>query len=192
MEEIVGYALGPQQKQLWNEKQSSGLGVHAALLIDGPLAISRLQEAVDCVVARHEILRTSFAWLAGMQTPLQVIDPPASIRITELEASPAQLTELVEQARAEEPVEPLRVKLVRLGKEKHALLLSLSPLCGDVWSMKNLIAELTQYLATEQIEVSSEELVQYTQFTEWQRELLESGHEQDEKGGEYWQRQCEH
>src|SRR6185312_2150589 len=192
MKEIVGYALGPQQKLLWNEKQRSGLGVHASLLIDGPLDMSRLQEAVDCVVSRHEILRTSFAWLAGMQTPLQVIDPATSIKITELEASQTLLTELVEQTRTEEStVEPLRVRLVRLANEKQALLLSLSPLCGDVWSMKNVIAELTQYLATGQIELNQEELVQYTQFTDWQRELLESDQEKDEKGREYWRRQIE-
>ena len=189
MKEIVGYALGPQQKQLWNEKQRRELGVHASLLIDGPLEISRLQQAIDCIVARHEILRTSFAWLAGMQTPLQVIEEPTSITIAELEAS---LAEILEQTRIEDStVEPLRVKLVRLENEQHALLLSLSPLCGDVWSMKNLIAELTQHLATGHMEVSGEELVQYTQFTEWQRELLESDSEKDEKAREYWRRQGE-
>ena len=54
--------------------------------------------------------------------------------------------------------------------------------------MKNLIAEIIQHLATGQIEVSPEELVQYTQFSEWQRELLESDGEVDEKGREYWRR----
>src|SRR5262249_59127938 len=97
MKEIVGYALGPQQKLLWNEKQQSELGVHASLLVDGPLEISRLQEAIDCIVARHEILRTSFAWLAGMQTPLQVIDAATSIKIIEVEASESSLAELIEE-----------------------------------------------------------------------------------------------
>ena len=109
MKEIVGYALGPQQTLLWNEKQRSDLGVQASLLVEGPLDISKLQQAIDCIVARHEILRTSFAWLAGMQTPLQVIDPPASVKITELDESQTQLTE-----ESWSTAEPLRVKLVRL------------------------------------------------------------------------------
>jgi len=198
LEELVGYALGPHQKRLWKERQLSDLGVQAMLLIAGPIGSRRLQEAVDKVVARHEILRTSFSLLAGMETPLQVIDAARSLRITELEASESELRALVEEARAAarwSSREPFRVRLVRMGKEKEqekqALLLSLSPLCGDVWSMKNLIAELAEHLAGGQFKVKSKELVQYTHFTEWQRELLESSREEDEKGREYWRRQVE-
>src|SRR5690242_18905814 len=95
MKEIVGYALGPQQKLLWNEKQRSELGVYASLHIDGPLELSRLQEAIDCSVARHEILRTWFAWFGGMDTPLQVIDEPTSISIAEVYSTETSLGALI-------------------------------------------------------------------------------------------------
>ena len=193
MEEIVGYALGPQQKQLWNEKQRRELGVHASLLIDGPLEILPAASSyrLHRGASRDPAHLISRGW-PECRLRCKSSSRQRQIKITELETSPALLTDLVEQTRTKEStVEPLRVKLVRLGNEQHALLLSLSPLCGDVWSIKNVIAELTQQLATGQMEVSGEELVQYTQFTEWQRELLESDSEKDEKAREYWRRQGE-
>ena len=63
-EEITeGYRLSPQQKHLWSLQQanhSSAYIVSCAVLIEGPLLPAMLFVAMDKVVARNEILRTTF------------------------------------------------------------------------------------------------------------------------------------
>ena len=71
----TGYRLSPQQKQVWQEQQNSATNycAQAVIEVDGDLDRERLREAATAVVARHEILRTSFPRRPGMRTPMQVI-----------------------------------------------------------------------------------------------------------------------
>src|SRR6185503_11307657 len=77
LEQIVeGYELSPQQKELWRVMQRAAneeFAVTCEVRVEGAVDHVRLQQAVDQVLARHEILRTTYAQVAGLSYPLQVI-----------------------------------------------------------------------------------------------------------------------
>ena len=72
-----GFHLSPQQKNLWSLQQAEELQYRAfsVIRIEGPLQVRVLESAVNTVVQRHEILRTTFHLAPGIKTPFQVISP---------------------------------------------------------------------------------------------------------------------
>ena len=77
LEQIVeGYELSPQQKELWRVMQRAAdeeFAVTCEVRVEGLVDDEQLAQAVDEVLARHEILRTSYEQVAGLSYPLQVI-----------------------------------------------------------------------------------------------------------------------
>src|SRR6266849_5179029 len=70
----VGYRLSPQQRRLWAlQRRGTAYCAQAALLIEGKLESAVLHRALHSTVARHEILRTSFRLIRGMDVPVQVV-----------------------------------------------------------------------------------------------------------------------
>ncbi|HEY9300096.1 MAG TPA: condensation domain-containing protein, partial [Phormidium sp.] len=61
MQTITGFRLSPQQKYLWSLLQESpAYRAQCSLLIEGNLNQKTLKEALQAVINRHEILRTTF------------------------------------------------------------------------------------------------------------------------------------
>src|SRR5262245_52947537 len=60
---IAGFRLSPQQEHLWLLQRSAALSPYRSqcvILIEGRLDERRLTEAIEDVIRRHEILRTTF------------------------------------------------------------------------------------------------------------------------------------
>src|SRR5512146_768447 len=73
---IAGFWLSPQQKLAWKletEVLHAGSRAVCSVTISGTLDPARLKSAVGTVVARHEILRTTFRRQTGMKLPFQVV-----------------------------------------------------------------------------------------------------------------------
>ena len=73
---VEGFRLSPQQKRLWLLQQTDGslpYRARCAVTIHGALNAEILEQALRTVIARHEILRTSFQLLPGISIPVQVI-----------------------------------------------------------------------------------------------------------------------
>ena len=73
---IEGFRLSPQQKRLWQLQEAGNnqpYRAHCAVLIEGNLNREILKSALQDVINRHEILRTTFRVLEGMNLPLQAI-----------------------------------------------------------------------------------------------------------------------
>ena len=70
-----GFMLSHQQRSLWSEQQRQGHEYRAlgAVLIEGDVRSELLKSAVQTVVDRHEILRTTFQQNPGMPFPFQVV-----------------------------------------------------------------------------------------------------------------------
>ena len=199
---IEGYRLSPLQKNLWllqQVEQRLPYRASCAVLIDGHLNTEAFQAALERVVNRYEILRTTYRCLPGMTIPLQVITdngmPPA--QDSDLSAlDPRQQEGKVAaffQETGQLPVDfehgpLLRMSLAHLSPNKRMLLVMLPALCADLATLRNLVREISRsYAACLRGEDLADELMQYADISEWQNELLES--KDTEKGREYWCKQ---
>jgi len=197
---LEGFQLSPQQKHFWSlQPDSSAYRAQCAILLEGKLQVAILKAAVQQVVNRHEILRTRFHLRSGIAIPMQVICDRSNpdwqtVNLSELisQQQQAKIEELFQEQRSLsfdwERDSLLRLSLLILAPGQHILLITLSPLCADSWTLKNLVKEIghtyEKCLNNEQL---SDEPVQYIQFSEWQNELLEE--EEAEAGKTYWQQQ---
>jgi len=183
-----GLPLSFAQERLWFLDQlmegSAAYNVPIAIHAEGVLRMAVLQRCLDEILRRHEVLRTHFVPVRGQ--PTQVIVPHLELAVPRvdlcgLEAEQRQ-AELRRLARAESrhpfdlargPL--LRLTLVQLGDEEHALLLTLHHVVSDGWSSGVLMGELsTLYASYARGEVSrlEEPPVQYADYAVWQRSWL--------------------
>ena len=71
---LKGSHLSFQQVRQWSlQGESQGYRAQCTILLEGELDRDRLQMAVQEVVSRHEILRTVFRFVPGMEVPVQVV-----------------------------------------------------------------------------------------------------------------------
>jgi amino acid adenylation domain-containing protein len=183
------------QQQFWlldqAEPNSSHYNVRAAIKIAGPLEAAKLQLAFGGVVAHHEILRTTFVLNEG--SPVQSIapSPPFALDVSDLSnLGPSEREAEVQRrltAEAEEHFDlargPLfRARLLKLGRDKHLLLITLHHIICDGWSIDVLLREL---MSRYQAENSAPQLrLQYADFALWQRERFQS--EALQRQTDYW------
>ena len=198
-ESINGFNLSPQQTQLWllqGADQSLSYRAQCACLIEGSLNIEALDEALQRVVMRHEILRTTFHSLPGMPMPIQVVHETGAALVMHYDLSGLDTLEQELKINSlyrevgrlpfnleEGPV--LQASLVALSPSKHVLVVSLSSLFADAAGLENLINEISQsYAAALHDAELSQEAIQYIDCSEWMNEV--SVAEDAVIGREYW------
>lgn len=182
------------QERLWFhnkfETEPSLYNVPVALRLRGQLNVKAIHSSLNEMVARHEVLRTSFLEVDGM--PTQQIASIMEVSLPTLETS---IVELPERLRAlvhaifDLSRGPLfQFSLIRLDGEDHILLAVLHHLICDGWSLGIMIHEMsTLYEAFGDGSPSPLQPLpfQYVDFAQWQREWLRD--ECLEKQLEFWQ-----
>lgn len=170
-----GFRLSPSQERLWSLQLAESETPYCAqcsILLDGPLDVPALRSSIASVIDRHEILRTSFQTLEGMNLPVQVISDKYSFSVDEHDFGCLEGCSV-------------RVALTRLAPNKHVLVLSLPSLCSDRAGLHNLVREISRaYQRSLQGDELPEEPLQYADLSEWQNVLLESP--ETETGLEFW------
>jgi amino acid adenylation domain-containing protein len=176
------------QQRLWFQVQlepaSPAYNVPVALRLAGRLDTGALVRSLDELVRRHEALRTRFPVVDG--EPVQRIAAAAGMPLARLDLAslPAARRDAEALRRAEEasrqpfdlatgPV--VRGLLLRLRDGDHALVVTMSHLVADGWSLNVLMRELGElYLAGSRgLPSPLPELpIQYADFSCWQREWL--------------------
>ena len=177
------------QERLWLmerlEPNNSAYNVPAALRFIGSLNIAALEQSLNEIVRRHEVLRTTFTVVDGQ--PIQAIAPSLTLKIpvVDLQALPeaereAEVLKLAQQDAqlpfdlAREPL--LRVTLLKLGVSEHIVILTMHHIVSDAWSDSVFIRELTALYEAFSIGKSSplpELAIQYADFAHWQRQWLQ-------------------
>jgi amino acid adenylation domain-containing protein len=147
--------LSPEQRRFWFLDRLSpanpAYNLYAAARLLGPLDERALEQSMEEVVRRHDVLRAGFESVDG--EPLQVITPADSFSVTvhDLRARPpaGREAELQRLATAElrEPFDLgrpplLRASLVRLDEEEHVLLLLVHHIACDGWGITLLVREV--------------------------------------------------
>jgi amino acid adenylation domain-containing protein len=191
------------QARLWFLNQLEGgsatYNMPESLQLTGYLDIAALKLAVEGILQRHEILRTSFQVVEG--EPIQVISssfqiamPLVDLQHLEGEEQSNRLQSLaIDQLQQpfDLSVAPLlRVTLVRLGLESHVLLITIHHIIADGWSMGIFVDELSglYQAAGSRIPAQLPELpIQYADFARWQRQWLTGDVLQNQVN--YWKHQ---
>jgi amino acid adenylation domain-containing protein len=195
---IQGFRLSPQQRRVWQLQQTGEVPyrVWTAVSIEGHLDVAALEAAVRVVVTQHEILRTTFHHISGMDYPLQVIDDDSDCRVQLLDLN--HLTAPEQDAAIEtlfheasrlpfdyERAPLLRVSLAQRAATKNLLVISLPALCSDAAGITALVLEIARAYASQfVIEGELPEVLQYADVSEVLNELLESN--ETAAGRDYW------
>ncbi|HLL70298.1 MAG TPA: amino acid adenylation domain-containing protein, partial [Pyrinomonadaceae bacterium] len=191
------------QQRLWFldqfEPDSAVYNIPAAVRLSGVLDASALERSFNEVVRRHEILRTSFALVAGqpaqeiadaLTPPLPVIDL-SGMDEGEREAEVRRRASAEAQLPFDLSRSPLwRATLLRVADDEHVLLLTMHHIISDAWSMGILIREvaaLYEAYTRGQRSPLAELPIQYADYAHWQREWLEG--ERLEAQLSYWREQ---
>ena len=195
-----GVPLSFAQQRLWflgqMEGGSEAYHVPLRMRMRGTLDAGALRRALDRIVARHEVLRTTFAVVEG--DPVQRIQAVEQARFELREEDLRERGETSEELarRIEEEAGrafdlasgPLiRGQLLQMAEDEHILVITMHHIVSDEWSLGIFLNELnTLYGAYRQGQGDPlpELELQYADYAMWQRQLLEGGRLQQQ--AEYW------
>jgi amino acid adenylation domain-containing protein len=142
--------LSPGQQRLWFlEQLNRGVPVYneaEAVRLRGPLNVEALEQSLNGIVSRHEVLRTTFQLIE--ERPYSVVHESWPLRLKKIDLSALAASEresemnrlLVDEPRAlyRLEVEPgIRTTLLRLGPEDHVLILMMHHLIVD-WASEGV------------------------------------------------------
>jgi acyl-CoA synthetase (AMP-forming)/AMP-acid ligase II/acyl carrier protein len=193
--------LGLAQERLWFlsqlEPESPFYTVPIALHLQGDLDISRLEQSLQGLIERHEVLRTSFIEKDGH--PFQIIQSTGLLgyELEHRQVDNVAHLQIIVQQSVNQPFNLTQSPLMRglllaLSEQQHLLLLTFHHIIADGWSIAVFIEELaTLYTAFGQGKPSPlpELPIQYADFAVWQRQWLQSDSFQTQLS--YWCQQLQ-
>jgi len=200
--EVFVMPCSVSQQRFWLLDQlypaNSALNIPLAVQFDGPLDIAVLEQALNAIVARHEVLRTSFAVVDGVARQIIKSDVPLHLGLIDLTNVPAEKRrERVDQEMIAEAARPLslaeapvfRTVLLRISPKENVLMLTLHHIVGDGWSNGLLVREAGLFydalLHGKAVDLPPLAF-QYADYALWQQEWLKSPHFQEQLG--YWKK----
>lgn len=183
-------ALSPAQQRLWFlyrlAPESPVYNVPLAISFKGVLNLRALERAIGEIVRRHDVLRSAFVTVKG--EPVQALQSNGSLTLPVTD-----LTLLAEGERREEAAgtldeearkpfdlsdgRPVRLKLLRLGRHEHVLLVVMHHIVSDGWSIEVFLRELASLYDSFVTRTPSrlpELPIQYADFAAWQHRWLQS------------------
>lgn len=195
--------LSLPQQRLWFLGQldpSLGQAYHipAGLRFRGSLDQGVLQKSLDQLVARHEVLRTTFEMI-NEQVVQSVASFEKAFHLSSRDlSSEIQQREAIECLMAAEAALPfdlkngplIRGQLLRLAEDEHILLLTMHHIIADGWSVGVLLRELSAFymaFSCGAVDPLPPLPLQYADYAVWQRDWLQGG--RLERQVEFWKGQ---
>jgi acyl carrier protein len=193
------------QQRLWFLEQlqpgNFAYNILGVIELKGALNVTALEQSLNEIVQRHEILRTTFPTVEGR--PMQAIAPELrlTLPVVNLQELPLDKRETeVRHLAIEEQKRPfdlergplLRVTLLQLDEAEYVMLFATHHIVFDGWSVGVLIRELAAlYAAFNRGEPSTLPplSVQYADFAVWQRKWLQGKVLETQLS--YWKRQLD-
>ncbi len=195
--------LSHAQERVWFlEQMHPGVPAYSeaeAVHMEGALNVESLEEALNHIIARHEVLRTSIQVID--RKPIQVIYESRPLKIARMDLSDRpedhRQTELdrllIQEYRrpfslSHDPL--VRASLIRLSRVNHVFVLVLHHIVCDRWSMGVLFHELSvlyNALSLGKFPPLPPLPIQYGDFSQWQRQRLQD--KVIKKDLSYWKEQ---
>ncbi|MFW0794041.1 amino acid adenylation domain-containing protein [Gordonia sp. CPCC 205515] len=196
--------LSRPQRRMWLLDQiTPGTGLYNlpfVLRVEGKLDAGQLTSAVRDVLARHEVLRTTYAAVDGL--PRQIIHSTddamatADVNLTALDGAeavaegdlPSLVADVANRGFDLSAQIPLRLRIFRVADDVHVVVVVVHHIAADGWSIRVLIADL--FAAYSGMSVSDASSLQYADFAIWQTALLGGDgvprHPSLTRQSEYW------
>ncbi|MEH2215454.1 amino acid adenylation domain-containing protein [Nostoc sp.] len=191
------------QQRLWflnqMEPDNPFYNISRAVLLKGLLNVAALEQSINEIVRRHEVLRTSFTDVDGravqqiasaLNIKLPIIDlgklspEEQEVEVRQLASSQArQAFNLTEDAL-------LRTSLLRLDEEEYVLVFTIHHIVADGWSAGVIVREVAAlYESFSSGKPSSlpDLTIQYADFAIWQRQWLQTEVQLSQMA--YWKQQ---
>ncbi|MBD2606574.1 non-ribosomal peptide synthetase [Scytonema hofmannii FACHB-248] len=178
------------QQGLWFINQltpdSPTYNIPIVINLKGCINLTALQDSLNEIIKRHEVLRTSFTVVDGQ--PVQVINQAQALTLAveDLRVLPeSERTQVAQDLACELAQQPfdlsaqslLRAKILELNDKNYYLVITLHHIIADGWSIGVLIKELAAlYEAFSQGKLPRlpELPIQYKDFVNWQRKWIDS------------------
>ncbi|MEL6928913.1 MAG: amino acid adenylation domain-containing protein [Cyanobacteria bacterium J06600_6] len=187
------------------EPNNPAYNISTAVKITGKLDIQRLQQCLDILVQRQEILQTAFLTVEGK--PQLILNPDSEIALELVDLNNISEREKqlqIQQIQAEDSQTPfvlersplMRIKLLLTAANEQILLLSVHHIIADGWSMGVLVKEIVllytdppQLPLSRGVRDSAGGPIQYVDYAAWQRKWLQGDVLQQQL--DYWQHQLQ-
>ncbi|MDZ8136614.1 MAG: amino acid adenylation domain-containing protein [Nostoc sp. DedQUE04] len=183
------YPLSFAQQGLWFINQlnpdSPTYNIPIVINFKGCINLTALQDSLNEIIRRHEVLRTSFT--VSDKQPIQVINQavPLTLAVEDLRVlSENECTQEAQRLATEFAQQPfdlscqslLRAKVLKLNDKSYQLFVTLHHIIADGWSIGILIKELAalyEAFSTGKLSPLLELPIQYGDFANWQRKWLD-------------------
>ncbi|HEX8089856.1 MAG TPA: condensation domain-containing protein, partial [Blastocatellia bacterium] len=182
--------LSSSQERLWILEQllpgTATYHIAEAFELKGTLNVEALNQTINEITRRHEVLRTTFATRDGR--PVQVVSPTLNVDLVVSDFS--HILDGSRRAKAldwsnERMSQPfdlqkgplLRADLLRLAEDDHILLITMHHIISDGWSTRVFVREIVEmYTAFSKGEPCPlpDLPLQYADYCFWEKEWLES------------------
>jgi amino acid adenylation domain-containing protein len=193
---VVSFA----QERMWFlhmlEPDSGSYNIPVLIRLRGRIDAPLMEQAVTALVARHEMLRTTFVHDGGQVFQRVRPDLPVPFEVRDLggqspEAASDEAGRQVKRISATpfelEDSAPLRVVLFRLGEDEWQLLVVVHHVAGDGWTLRLMMQEISSLygrLAAGDAEPLPAPAVQYIDYAAAERDPSNRADIEDDLG--YW------
>ena len=184
-------AASHSQQRLWfldqlDKAASVAYHVPSAISLKGNLDQAALKATLDCIVARHESLRTTFASVDG-QTVQVIAAPDSGFALSERDLSQLSGHErqfALDEISTGEVVQAfdltsgplIRGQLLRLAEDDHVLLITQHHIISDGWSIGLLVREVSALytaFSAGQADPLAPLAIQFADYAAWQHGWLQ-------------------
>ena len=191
------------QMEMWLACQmfgnSAAYHVARGFFLEGPLRHELLEQSLNEIIARHEVLRTSFAVIDGSVQQLVIPEYQFALPVTDFPAcAPGEYEAAIYKLAKRHACAPfdltrgplVRFELIRMTPQRHALICTMHHLITDGWSQMVFLRELLALygaLARDERPSLPELSIQYGDFARWEHEWLQG--ERLDRLVDYWKKQ---
>lgn len=189
------------QQRLWfleqMQPEAAAYNLPLVLEVSGQLDVEAFRVAMQTIIDRHEVLRTTFRATDGEPEQLIADDVELDLNIVDLRDS-QDVEATAKQAALQDATQPfdlssalpIRVSLYRMADDKWLLLFTVHHIAADAWSLDILLREFSilypSLLIGSQVKLP-ELKIQYADFAIWQRSPEHAASLDAEL--DYWQQQ---